>query len=204
MKKIIVILAAVAALFAGTSASAQSTEWRAGLGYAATSFGGDDCSTYLKEHNLSGVYVGINKEFYFSTLAGLTFEPGVLFYYQSGKSGYSTDPKFIKMTYLSVPLNVKYSFEASPSLMLGIYTGPVLNIGTGGNVYSKDKFVTNTDLTDSMHKFAQMNIQWDFGATAAISEAIQIRVGYALGMTRLVREREVHNNTFTVGVAFMF
>lgn len=205
MKKIITILVAVAALCAGAAnASAQSTEWRAGLGYAATSFNGDDCSTFLKEHNLSGVYFGINKEFYFSTLAGLTFEPGLLFYYQSGKTGFSTDPKYIKMTYLSVPLNVKYSFEATPELLFGLYTGPVLNIGTGGNVYSKDKFLTNTDLFDGMHKLTQLNLQWDFGVTAAFSEAVQVRIGYALGMSRLVRERDVHNNTFTVGVAFMF
>ncbi len=204
MKKIFAILFAAAALCVSVNASAQSTEWRAGIGYASVSFNGDDCSSYLKEHSLSGFYIGISKEFYFSTMAGLTFEPGVFFNYHSGKSGYNTDPKFIKMSYLSVPLNIKYSFEASPEFLLGIYTGPVLNIGTGGNVYSKDKFITNTDIADPMHKLTQMGIQWGFGATAAISEAIQIRVGYALGLSRLVKERDVHNNTFTVGVAFMF
>ncbi|MCR4860765.1 MAG: porin family protein [Bacteroidales bacterium] len=203
MKKILTILIAAAALCIGTNASAQSTEFRAGLGYASVSFNGDDCSSYLKEHSLSGFYFGIHKEFYFSTMAGLTFEPGVLFYYHSGKSGYSADPKYIKMTYLSIPLNIKYSFEASPELMFGLYTGPILNIGTGGNVYSKDKFVTNTSL-DPMHKLTQMNIQWGFGATAAFSEAVQFRIGYALGMSRLVKECDVHNNTFSVGLAFMF
>ncbi len=204
MKKILVILLSAVALFTCANASAQSTEWRVGLGYASTSFNGDDCSTYLKEHSLGGVYFGVAKEFYFSTLAGLTFEPGVFFYYQSGKSGLNTDPKFIKMTYLSVPLNIKYNIEASPEFLLGLYTGPVLNIGTGGNVFSKDKFITNTDIADPMHKLTQMNIQWGFGATAAISEAVQIRLGYALGLSRLVKERDVHNNTFSVGVAFMF
>ena len=204
MKKIFAILFAAAALCVSVNASAQSTEWRAGLGYASISFNGDDCSPYLKEHNLGGFYFGISKEFYFSNMAGLTFEPGLYFNYHSGKSGNNTDPKFIKMSYLSVPLNIKYSFEASPELLIGIYTGPALNIGVGGNVYSKDKFVTNTDVTDPMHKLTRMAIQWGFGATAAFSEAVQVRVGYALGMSRLVKEREVHNNTFNVGVAFMF
>ena len=45
------------------NASAQSTEWRAGIGYASVSFNGDDCSSYLKEHSLSGFYIGISKEF---------------------------------------------------------------------------------------------------------------------------------------------
>ena len=103
-----------------------------------------------------------------------------------------------------MPLNIKYTFEASPELLFGLYTGPVLNIGVGGNVYSKEKFVTNTDITDPMHKLTQMGIQWDFGVTAAFSEAVQIRLGYALGMSRLVKERDVHNNTFNVGIAFMF
>ena len=204
MKKFFAILFAAAALCVSVNASAQSPEWRASLGYASTSFNGDDCSSYLKDHNLGGVFFGLSKEFYFSTMAGLTFEPGVFFFYQSGKSGLNTDPKFIKMTYLSVPLNIKYNFEASPELLLGLYTGPVLNIGTGGNVFSKDKFITNTDISDPMHKLTQMNIQWGFGATAAISEAVQLRVGYALGMSRLIKERDVHNNTFTVGIGFMF
>ena len=204
MKKILVILLSAAALLTCANASAQSTEWRAGIGYANVSFNGDDCSDYLKAHSLSGFYIGINKEFYFSTMAGLTFEPGLYFYYHSGKSGYTTDPKFMKMSYLAVPLNIKYTFEASPELLFGLYTGPVLNIGVGGNVYSKEKFVTNTDITDPMHKLTQMGIQWDFGVTAAFSEAVQIRLGYALGMSRLVKERDVHNNTFNVGIAFMF
>ncbi len=203
VKKFFVILLSAAALLVCVNASAQSTEWRAGVGYASTSFNGDDCSTYLQEHNLGGVYFGLGKELYFSTMAGLTFEPGVYFYYLSGKSGMN-DPKFIKMTYLNIPLNIKYNFDASSEMMIGLYTGPALNIGTGGNVYSKDKFITNTDIADATHKFATMNIQWGFGATAAFSEAVQLRIGYALGLTRLVREHEVHNNTFTVGVAFMF
>ena len=203
MKKFFVILLSAVALFVCANASAQSTEWRASLGYATTSFSGDDCSTFLKEHHLGGVYFGISREYYFSTMAGLTFEPGAYFYYQSGKSGL-TDPKFIKMTYLSAPFLVKYNFEASPELMLGLYTGPAINIGTGGNVYSKDKFITNTDISDPGHKLTQMNIQWCFGASAAFSEAVQLRVGYALGATRLIRERDVRNNTFNVGITFMF
>lgn len=205
MKKILVILLSAVALFTCANASAQSTEWRVGLGYASTSFNGDDCSTFLKDHNLGGFYAGISKEFYFSTMAGLTFEPGVFFYYHSGKTGLpDPDPKFMKMSYLSIPLNIKYNLEASPEFLLGLYTGPVLNIGTGGNVFSKDKFETNTDPLDKKHKLTQMNIQWGFGATAAVSEAVQIRLGYAIGLSRLVRERDVHNNTFSVGVAFMF
>ncbi|MBQ6244805.1 MAG: outer membrane beta-barrel protein [Bacteroidales bacterium] len=205
MKKIFVILLSAVALFTCANASAQSTEWRAGLGYAGVSFNGDDCSTFLKEHHLGGFYAGISKEFYFSTMAGLTFEPGVFFYYHSGKTGLPEPaPKFMKMSYLSIPLNIKYNFEASPEMLIGLYTGPVLNIGTGGNVYSKDKFITNTDLTDATHKLTQMNIQWDLGLTAAFSEAVQVRVGYAFGLSRLVKERDVHANTFTVGVAFMF
>ena len=204
MKKIFVILLSALALFTCANASAQSTEWRAGIGYAGVSFTGDDCSNYLKEHSLGGFYAGLSKEFYFSTMAGLTFEPGLFFYYHSGKADPVLDPKFMKMTYLSVPLNIKYNFEASPEMLIGLYTGPVLNIGVGGNVYSKDKFVTNTDITDATHKLTQLNLQWDLGLTAAFSEAVQVRIGYAFGLSRLVKDREVHANTFSVGVAFMF
>ena len=202
MKKILILLA-LAALLGGQAAHAQ-TEWNAGMGYASTSFNGLDCSSFLSSHTLSGFYAGVSHEFYFSALAGLTFEPAVLFYYQSGRNDKNVKPKYIKMHYLSMPLDVKYSFELSPSLMASFFTGPVLNVGVTGNLYNKNTFVTTKDETDLMHPLTRVNLQWNVGFAATIAEAIQVRVGYAMGVSRLIPEQEVHNNTFSVGAGFLF
>ena len=202
MKKILILLI-FAALLGGPAAHAQ-TEWNAGIGYAATTFNGIDCSSFLSSHALSGFYAGVNREFYFSALAGLTFEPAVLFYYQSGRNDKNAKPKYIKMHYLSVPLDVKYTFELSPSLMASLFTGPVVNVGVTGNLYNKNTFITTKDASDLMHPLTRVNLQWNIGVAATIAQAVQVRVGYAMGVSRLIPEQELHNNTFTVGAGFLF
>lgn len=202
MKKILVLLA-LAALLGGQAAHAQ-TEWNAGMGYASTTFNGIDCSSFLSSHALSGFYAGVSHEFYFSALAGLTFEPAVLFYYQSGRNDKNAKPKYIKMHYLSVPMDVKYTFELSPSLMASLFTGPVLNVGVAGNLFNKNTFETAKDESVRMQGLTRVNLQWNMGVAATVADAVQIRVSYALGVSRLIPEQEIHNNTFSIGAGFLF
>ena len=202
VRKFKIMVALTALLLGGTAVSAQS-EWSAGIGYAATGFSGADASAFLTGHRLHGFYAGISREFYFSSLAGLTFEPGVYFYYQSGQNDAGLTPKFIKMHYLSLPLNLKYSFEIAPSMLVALSTGPVLNLGLVGNLYEDNIFVTNPG-TDPMRHLTRVNIQWNAGVGIVIANAVQLKVAYALGVSRLVPEQTIHNNTFTVGASFLF
>ena len=197
------ILVLAAALLGGTVASAQA-EWNANFGYATTNFRGADCSSFLSSHSLRGVYAGVTHEFYFSALAGLTFEPGFYYYYQSGQNDAGRTPKFIRMQYLSVPLNVKYSFELGPSVMAALYSGPVINAGLVGNLFEDGNFVTNTNPLDATSRLIRVNAQWDFGLAFTFAGAVQVRAGYAVGLSRLIREQNIYNNTFTVGVGFLF
>jgi len=202
VKKIKIILIA-AALLCGASAYAQQ-DWNASFGYASTAFHGEDCSAFLTSHDLRGVYGGVRREFYFSALAGLTFEPGLLFYYQSGRSRTGTSPKYIKMHYLSVPLDVKYTFGLSGATTGAFFTGPVLNVGVLGNLYEKGKFETNREVADPMHQLTRVNLQWNIGLALTVADAVQLRACYAMGISRLIPERELHNNTLSVGVGLLF
>lgn len=202
MKKIKILLLA-AALLGGTSAFAQQN-WNAGVGYAMSSFNGTDCSQFLAKHPLHGFYAGVSHEFYFSALAGLTFEPGVYFYYQSGRNDADAKPKYIKMHYLSLPMDIKYTFNIAEGAMAAFFTGPVFNVGLIGNLYEKNLFETNRDAADSMHALTRANLQWNLGAAVTIADAVQIRVSYAFGISRLIPEQEIHNNTLTIGAGLLF
>ena len=201
MKKIKILLLA-AALLSGASAFAQQN-WNAGVGYATTSFHGADCSQFLIKHPLHGFYAGVSHEFYFSALAGLTFEPGAYFYYQSGRNADAT-PKYIKMHYLSLPLDVKYTFNVTTGATAAFFTGPVFNLGLFGNLYSKNVFETNKDVSDPSRQLTQANLQWNIGAAVTIADAVQIRVRYAFGISRLIPEQEVHSNTLSLGLGLLF
>ncbi len=202
MKKIKILLLAVA-LLGGASAYAQQ-DWNASVGYSTNAFHGPDCSHFLSTQPMNGFYAGIRHEFYFSALAGLTFEPGLLFYYQSGRNQTGAKPKFVKMHYLSFPMDVKYTFTISGGATGAFFTGPVVNVGLFGNLYDKGVFVTNKDLEDPMHQLTRANLQWGFGMAFTIAEAIQFRASYALGVSRLIPEQELHNNTLSVGVGLLF
>lgn len=202
MKKIKIILL-VAALLGGTSAYAQQ-DWSAGIGYATTTFNGVDGSQFMKNHPLEGFYAGVRHEFYFSALAGLTFEPGLLFYYQSGRNDNGLKPKFIKMHYLSVPMDIKYTFGLSGATTAALFTGPVFNVGLLGNLYEKGKFNTLKDLEDPNHQLTRASLQWNFGLAITVAEAVQLRVSYALGVSRLVPEQELHFNTLSAGACVLF
>lgn len=210
MKKIKLTLILAATLLGGAAAHAQ--DWTAAFGYAASSFHGTDCSSFLAKHPLHGFYAGASRNFYFSALAGLTFEPGAYFYYQSGQNAAATSgvlegaaPKFINMHYLSVPVRIKYTFDLVPgSVTASVLTGPVFNAGLLGNLYQSGKFHTNKGLEDPGRRLTRMNAQWDLGLAATVANAVQIRIGYALGLSRLIPEQNIQYNTFTIGAGLLF
>ena len=197
------MLVALAALLLGSTVLRAQADWKAGIGYAETRFHGADASAFLSEHRLHGFYAGIGREFYFSSLAGLTFEPGVYFYYQSGQNDAGATPKFVKMHYLSLPLFVKYSFDMGPALLASVATGPVLNLGLIGNLYEDNILATNLGEEPQRH-LTRGNVQWGVSVSMVIANAVQLKVAYAFGVSRLVPEQTVHNNTFSAGAAFLF
>ena len=205
VKKIRIILLAVALLGATTAYAQQS--WSAGVGYSSTTFNGTDCSQFLAKHPLKGFYAGVSHEFYFSALAGLTFEPGLYFHYQSGRNDAEMKPKYIKMHYLSIPMDLKYSFNIATGAMGSLFTGPVLNIGLIGNLYdkgtSKEQGGLAKDATD-LRGLTRANLQWRVGAAVTVAEAVQLRFSYAFGISRLIPEQEIHNNALTLGLGLLF
>ena len=205
VKKIRIILLAVALLGVTTAYAQQS--WSAGVGYSSTTFNGTDCSQFLSKHPLKGFYAGVSHEFYFSALAGLTFEPGLYFHYQSGRNDAEMKPKYIKMHYLSIPMDLKYSFNIATGAMGSLFTGPVLNIGLIGNLYDKGTFKEQgglaKDATD-LRGLTRANLQWRVGAAVTVAEAVQLRFSYAFGISRLIPEQEIHNNALTLGLGLLF
>jgi len=205
VKKIIIILLA-AALLGATSANAQQN-WGVGVGYSMTTFNGPDCSQFLAKHPVRGFYVGASHEFYFSALAGLTFEPGLYFHYQSGRNDTDMKPKYIKMHYLSIPMDLKYTFNIATGAMASVFTGPVFNVGLIGNLYDKGVFAAQGGLVkdvNDLRGLTRANLQWRVGAAVTFAEAVQLRFSYAFGISRLIPEQELHYNALTVGLGLLF
>jgi len=213
MKKIIVFLIGVCLLMAGPRANAQISAadgtWSFGGGFSGFTIGGADAEVIKKwgfDSMIPGFYFGVNFDYAFSSIDGLTLEPGVnIFHYgKAFKFGLAEDHKSYHANYLQIPVNIKYAFPmADSSFGMAIYTGPRLNIGIGGNMFSVGKTYPGLKPIDA---------QWGFGLAVALAEAVAIRGEYNISLTNCLRDNKelgfddeiIRRNSFSVGVSFMF
>lgn len=205
MKKILAVLFAASMMLVGTKASAQS--WTAAGGFTTFSLSGADVKgSFLKDvPSIPGFYFGVNYDYAFSTIDGLTVEPGayIMHYGKEYSFGISPASKSYHANYLRVPVNIKYTMPVNSSFDLCLFTGPRFNLGIGGNMFGKGENYMGLKLTDA---------QWGIGVSALLAEAVMIRAGYDLGLTRCIKDNtalgfdnlKVYRNTAYVGVGFAF
>lgn len=205
MKKFFTIALAASMLLLGTDAFAQ--KWTAGGGFTSFSLSGSDAKKVM-EGSVPGFYFGVNYDYAFSTIEGLTVEPGLYFmhYGKDRTMAFTTDSKEYRANYLRVPVNLKYTLPFDSNISVSAFTGPRFNLGIGGNMFSKGETYPGIKGYDA---------QWGFGVSAVIVDAVMLRAGYDLGLTKCVKNNskdhvdawsdlKVNRNTFYVGVGFSF
>ena len=187
MKKILTIISVAAAMLVSVNSNAQS-QWGFGGGFISGSFTGKD-NPDLK--SFPGFYLGIDRNWAFSSLEGLSLDPGVNFVYMS------KDKK--RLPSIQIPVNIKYSFELAPDFTFSAFTGPVFNFGMTSNGYSKDDLIYGGRLK-------KWNAQWDLGAEITYSQSISLRIGYNFGMTKAFHldgeDPKIRFNGFQIGLVF--
>ena len=205
MKKFFTIVLAASMLLIGSNVSAQ--RWTAGGGFTSFSLSGSDAKKVM-DGNIPGFYFGVNYDYAFSTIEGLTVEPGLYFlhYGQDRTMAFTVVSKPYRANYLRVPLNIKYTLPFDSNISFSVLTGPRFNLGIGGNMFSKGETYPGIKGFDA---------QWGFGVSAVIVDAIMLRAGYDLGLTKCVKNNskdhevawsdlKVNRNTFYVGIGFAF
>ncbi len=204
MKKFFTIVLAASMLLLGTNASAQ--KWTAGGGYTTFSLGGENAK-YVMDGSVPGFYFGVNYDYAFSTIDGLTVEPGVylMHYGQERTMAFTSETKAYRANYIRIPVNLKYTLPLDGNIMISAFTGPRFNLGIGGNMFSKGATYPGLKGHDA---------QWGAGVSALVSDAIMFRAGYDYGLTKCVKDNskdhegwsdlKVHRNTFYIGIGFTF
>ena len=205
MKKFFTIALAASMLLLGADAFAQ--KWTAGGGFTSFSLSGSDAKKVM-EGSVPGFYFGVNYDYAFSTIEGLTVEPGLYFmhYGKDRTMAFTTGSKEYRANYLRIPVNLKYTLPFDSNISFSAFTGPRFNLGIGGNMFSKGETYPGIKGYDA---------QWGFGVRAVIVDAVMLRAGYDLGLTKCVKNNnkdhvdpwsdlKVNRNTFYVGVGFSF
>ncbi len=213
MKKIFITLLGALMLLCGQRVNAQISDidgtWSFGGGFTGMSVTGSDAEL-LKTAGfpsmVPGFYFGASIDYAFSAIEGLTVEPGayIAHYGKSFKFGLADDDKPYHANYLRIPVNLRYAFPmGDSSLGITVFTGPRINIGVGGNMFSAGKTYPGIKPLDA---------QWGFGLAFTIQDAIVINGGYDLGITNCLKNNKdlgiqdeiARRNSFVVGVNFMF
>lgn len=190
MKKVWTIVLAAALMLCGTNAFAQ---FSIGGGFAHSSFGGKDL-VKTEDVGYSGFYLGVRYDVPFAELEGLTFEPGALYYYYKYNQDKPLDDYF--MHFLQLPLNFKYTFDASDKISIAPYTGPQFNLGFAGNTFKSYK--------NGGFDINRFDISWGLGVAFTYANSIQLRAGYDLGMVHSHKDVKQFRNQFHIGIAFLF
>ena len=189
MKKVLILLLSLGLLFVSKEASAQ---WSAVGGFTSFQYGGKDVDKNDKV-SYPGFFFGVVYDYAFSSIEGLTVEPGLTFSHY-GKT--ITETK-LRANYLNIPVNLKYSVALAPDLKIGAFTGPRFNIGLGGNLFKSD--FGGNKLFDA---------QWGLGVALSYLDAVQLRLSYDYGITKAVhlgdKTLNIRRDCLNVGVGFMF
>lgn len=192
MKKLFSVVLAGLLMLLGTNAFAQ---YSFGGGYTQFVFGGNDAPKNYDD--MPGFYFGINYDVAFSTLGGLSFEPGAYFQHYGKEMKLKGEDKSYQLNYLNIPLNLKYTFDVNDVIKVGVYSGPRFNIGFVGNGFSKSRLAIKN-----------LDAQWGFGGAITFSKAIRLRLGYDFGLHKLLKgkmdEMKVRRNGLNIGVEFLF
>ena len=204
MKKFITAIFVASMLMVGSKASAQT--WTAAGGYTTFSLMGSDVSgSFLEEiPAMPGFYFGVNYDYAFSAIDGLTVEPGAYFMHYGKEYSFGPVKRSYHANYVRVPVNIKYRIPMNAGFDLCVLTGPRFNVGVGGNMFSKGETYPGLKLFDA---------QWGVGVSALVADAVMFRVGYDFGLTRCIKDNsdliateniKAYRNTLYVGIGFAF
>jgi len=196
MKKFLVAAVAAMMLFS-TNSFAQ---FGFGGGFTSMAFGGGDAKTYAYDDvTLPGFYFGVNYDFAFSTIYGLTVEPGI--YLEHFGKTFDYLSKAQRATYIKIPLNLKYKYYVMDDIAIGGYTGPRFDFGFGSAM-------NKTTASNAGLGLKPFDASWGIGVFFSYADAVQLRIGYDWGFNKEIREplaeAKIRRNSFHIGLNFMF
>jgi len=223
MKKFLTMVAVVSLIT--TSAFAQNPfrlGVTAGLEFSnmLAKYDGETLSDDLKSK--TGFKFGVLGEYSFSEYFAL--EPGLLFTQRGFKidesaseGGYTLSLKStLNINYLSIPLNLKFSYPVNEDFKVFAFTGPYVGFALSGKISAEGK-VTGPGVNESAKESETINIGsgdeeirmldlgWNFGAGVEY-KGIFLRAQYNLGLANTSNpdKETTKNRNFGISVGYMF
>ena len=198
MKKVLAIVALVAALFVAGNVQAQSMVY---AGYAPETFVTGNTST-----NYQGFFAGFTQNFGLSQ--GIGVAAGAQFRMNTksesntilGVTSTTKDNQFL----VDVPILFNYGIAINRDLKVTPFVGPMLSLALAGNTkYTLGSNTTTTDWYGDNSRMSRFNLYAVFGADVKFSQ-FNLFGGYRLGLLDLNSSDNVTTKTngLFVGLGF--
>ena len=180
-----------------------------------------DGSKTTESDKLQGFYVGAS--FDIPLGKGITISPGAYYYYLTRRDNASVgsgtlggSSNFVRNDHgISVPVNVKYGFEAVPGVLsIGVFAGPAFQYTFSSKEKQDITVVVGGASSTSTQKYDNLqsgdlkpfDITIGGGVYADIVKMIRVSAGYNYGLLNRTGadNTTLHYSGFHAGVAFIF
>ncbi len=205
MKKIALLIAALALLTASTAMAQTTSRWgiTAGANFNEVHFKQTDI---VPAKRAWGPQLGVTGEMNFSGI-GFGVEGGLLYTLKQGKVNYGARTMWsavgagnetVSMHYLDVPLHLKFKWHRlggfETTLMPLLYVGPQFSFLVGAN-------------NRSLNTYSPVSVYLDMGAGVELIERLQIKAGYNFSVgqtfhTKLLDDNVAKNRTWYVNLTW--
>jgi hypothetical protein len=199
MKKVLAIVALVAAMFVAGNVQAQNMIY---AGYAPETFAYSNSST-----NYQGLFVGFTKNIGishgFGVAAGAQFRMNM----RNASELNGTAKAKSTQAIIDVPVLFNYPISINRDFSIAPFVGPMLSLGVVGNTktYLGDTQLTNSDWYGDNSNMNRFNIYAVFGADVKFS-TFNVFGGYRLGLMDIDKSDYVtlKTNGLFVGIGMNF
>ena len=211
MKRLLTIILAASAMFAGTTVFAQNVAVEAGFGLSNTNF---NALGYKANADLYGGTLGVSYEI--PLLPGtLGFAPGVQFgYFTKGNVNiYGYDNISFTETYVAVPLDFNFHFNLSDDMKFLVFAGPTLDLGLTSRIKEKSTSmeydIYSGKLADYTN-YTRYDVLLGGGVGFDVMDAVRFSVRYDYGVVNRNGGNltsgllKIHRSQFKLGIAFLF
>ncbi len=142
----------------------------------------------------TGLTLGAVLGLHISEATPICLETGIYYTERGAKS----DDKRISLSYLELPLLIKYGFEVGNNMAVLPYVGPYFSLGVGGKIKS------NVEVTSSYNEaFNHPDMGMKFGCGFEYNH-LYIEGGYQLGIANISKEKmsTIHGNAWFINIGF--
>lgn len=196
MKKLLIILGLVSMMMLGTSAFAGNE-----IGFKA----GLNIANLTDDAELPDSYMGIGGGIFYKIAmmdGNISFQPELLYMMKGDKVTEGNMEGKYKLSYLEIPVLVKYEIPTEGNFKPNVYLGPVLSILMSAKAEESDGTVTDEEDIKDFLKSADFGSTFGAGFGYKVGEKgmINFDVRYTLGLSNIIDDGstdESKNNVFS-------